>query len=103
MQSHEPISGWRSGLDPDAAGKIVRSIGHGRHKLGNGFRLELADPGPGTPSIVHVQWVIAAPMGPWAMWTECRPDEMGDRDEELQAIDGLASQAPGEPLAVVEG
>ncbi|MFN8631771.1 MAG: hypothetical protein U0838_16075 [Chloroflexota bacterium] len=102
MQSHEPLPGWRNGLDPAAAGMIVRSIGRGRHHLGDAFRLELADPGPGTPPIVHVQWVIATRMGPWAMWTACRPEDMGSRDAELQAIDWFGDDVPGEPLALVK-
>jgi hypothetical protein len=99
--SHEPIAGWRNGLDPRAGGMLVRSIGRGRHRLGDAFRMELADPGPGAPQLVHVQWIIATRMGPWAMWTSCRPEEIGEREAALEAVDWSGDEVPGEPLASI--
>jgi hypothetical protein len=101
MLSHEPIPGWRNGLDPAAPGMVVRSVGRGHHHLGDAFRMELTAPGSGSPQLVHVQWIIATRMGPWAMWTACRPEEVQAREEDLQAIDWFGDAVPGEPLAMI--
>lgn len=101
MLSQELIPGWRSGLDPAAAGMIVRCIGRGRHHLGEAIRIELADPGTGVPTLVHVQWVIGTCSGPWALWTACRPEEVATREADLHAHDVFGDSLAGEPLALV--
>ena len=101
MLSHEPIPGWHNGLDPSAAGMVVRSVGRGRHHLGDAFRMELVNAGSGAPQLVHVQWIFATRTGPCSMWTVCRPEEVPAREAELQAVEWFGDAVPGEPLACV--
>jgi hypothetical protein len=97
---HEPIPGWQYGVDPLAAGLVVRSIGRVDHQLGEALRLELAP--PGDADSVHLQWYIATSVGPWAMWTACRPDEAAAREAVLHEVTWFGTVMAGEPLAEPE-
>ena len=105
MYLHEPIPGWRNGLDPAAPGLAIRSMTRVRHRLGDALRLELGESGQTDPTLVHLQWFIATRSGPWAMWTTCAPDEVASREEGLAALTwfgfGEVAAATGEPLASV--
>jgi hypothetical protein len=95
---HEPIPGWQYGLDPRAAGLVVRSISRVDHQLGEALRLELTAPGD-ADGVVHLQWYIATSMGPWAMWTACRPEEAAQHEAVLHDVTWFGTVMAGEPLA----
>jgi len=92
-----PIPGWQYGLDPQAEGLVIRSITRERHHLGEALRIELA-PLAGD-SRVHVQWYVAMRLGPWAMWTACRIEDLAAREAVLHEVDWFRVGAAGEPLA----
>jgi hypothetical protein len=98
-EAADNIPGWQYGLDPQAEGLAIRSITREQHRLGEALRLELA-PMPGD-SRVHVQWYIATRVGPWAMWTACRPEDVDARETVLRGVDWFGARDPGEPLAEV--
>jgi hypothetical protein len=91
------IPGWQYGLDPQAEGLAVRSISREQHTLGEALRIELA-PLAGD-SRVHLQWYIATRVGPWAMWTACRPEDVEAREAVLRSVNWFGVKDAGEPLA----
>ena len=93
----QPIPGWQYGLDPQAEGLTIRSFTRERHRLGEALRIELA-PLTGD-SRVHVQWYIATRLGPWAMWTACRPQDLAAREAALHDVDWFGVRPTGAPLA----
>jgi len=100
MMLHEAmdtIPGWQHGLDPQATGLSIRAITHERHTLGEALRIELA-PLAGD-SRVHVQWYIATRVGPWSLWTACRPEDVAAREAVLRAVSRFDARVVGEPLA----
>lgn len=98
-QLPDPIPGWHYGLDPEAAGLTVRSMERVHHRLGDALRLELADK-LGDDVEVHLQWFIATPVGPWALWIACPPDEAAAHEAVLAAItwfeEAASAQTPAE-------
>jgi hypothetical protein len=102
IELHDPIAGWHNGLDPEAPGMSLRSLGRVDHRLGEALRLELGTPGAADGEPVHIQWYIATRVGPWAMWTACRPDEVEGREAILHEVTWFGTEAAGEPLAEVE-
>ena len=94
----QPIPGWQYGLDPQAEGLAIRSFTRERHRLGEALRIEQA-PLEGD-SRVHVQWYITTRMGPWAMWTACRPEDLAAHEAVLHEVDWFGLRPSGEPLAL---
>lgn len=84
--SRDQIPGWTYGIDPQAAGLVLRSVTRVDLPLGEGLRIEAAPPDAADDAPVHLQWYVATRMGPWAMWTVCAPAEVAGREAELQAI-----------------
>jgi len=96
-ESLDTIPGWQYGLDPQGVGLAVRSMTREPHALGEALRIELA-PLAGD-SRVHLQWYIATRVGPWAMWTACRPEDVDARENVLRRVNWFGIPADGEPLA----
>ncbi len=99
--THGPIPGWRYGVDPQAVGLTIRSLGRADHPLGEALRIELTTSAATALDPVHLQWFVATPVGPWALWTTCAPEEVADCESALRKVTWFAPDASGEPLADV--
>ena len=81
-----PLSRWRYGFHPHAAGLQVRSLGRVHLQLGEALRLELTDAGPGRGDIVNLQYYISTELGPWAVWLSTARDDVADCEKALQEL-----------------
>jgi len=90
-----PLHGWQTGMHPRASGMRIVSIGRVYLELGEALRVEMVDSGPGA-GLVHLQYYIVTPAGPWALWRSCRTEEAGECEAALRELAAPFSEAMGD-------
>ena len=81
-----PLSRWRYGMHPHAAGMRIRSLERVHLQLGEAIRLEMMNAGPDGQDIVHLQYYIATELGPWALWISCARVDVVDCEASLREL-----------------
>ena len=98
--SPPPLSRWRYGMHPRAAGMQIGSLGRVDLPIGEALRLEMVNAGPGGEDVVHLQYYIATEHGPWALWLSCARADLSDREAALREINPpFAGGQQGQPPA----
>ena len=81
-----PLSRWRYGFHPHAAGMQIRSLSRVHLQLGEALRLEMTDGDPAHENTVELQYYIATELGPWAVWLSSDRADVADCEKALQEV-----------------
>jgi len=81
-----PLSRWRYGFHPHAAGMQVRSLSRVHLQLGEALRLEMGQGDPGEGDTAELQYYIATELGPWAVWLSSDRGDVAECEQALQEV-----------------